>query len=360
MLECTNYLASRGHDTHAFAIDWDSDGNSIDQRVVKHPVFVSSRNYLARLAGFIRETQREIRSLSPPADVLAGFGIESPPDSVVWMQSVHRAWLEISAQQRNIRGRLKQKLNPAHVVILALEKRRFIGRNYSKVVALSPQVKADIMRFYSVPDQDIVVIPNGFSPSEFSLDIRLKFRARVRAQFGFQEVDKVIIFVSNELERKGFHPLLCAIGKLRDPRIHLLAVGRLNPAVYAAEIERLGMSQRVHWTGATGAVAEFYSAADLFVLPTQYEAWGLVIIEAMACGLPVVTSRHAGASIAVRENQNGSLLDHPHVPDEIVHAMRPFLFGTPSDATAIAESVSGFAWDKVLQKYELVLSSAAA
>jgi UDP-glucose:(heptosyl)LPS alpha-1,3-glucosyltransferase len=359
MLECTNYLASRGHETHAFAIDWDSDSSAIDPRIIKHPVAVSSSNYLVRLAGFIRETRREIRSLSPPASVLAGFGIESPPNSVVWMQSVHRAWLEISSQQRDLTGRLKQKVNPAHAVILALEKRRFVNRDYSKIVALSPHVKADIVRLYSVPEQDIVVIPNGFSPSEFSFDIRLTCRERVRTRLGLQVSDKVVIFVANELERKGFHPLLRAIYELNDPNIHLLAVGRLNSEVYGAEIERLGMSTRVHYTGASGTVSEFYAAADLFVLPTQYEAWGLVIIEAMACGLPVVTSRIAGASVAVKENQTGILLDHPHETDEIIEAMRPFLSGNNVDARSISESVSEYAWDKVLQQYETVLTASA-
>jgi len=359
MLECTNFLASRGHETHAFAIDWDSDSGAIDPRVVKHPVAISSHNYLTRLVGFIRQTRREIYSLSPPPDVRAGFGIESPPYSVVWMQSVHRAWLEISARQRSFSGRLKQKVNPAHAVILALEKRRFVTRSYTKVVALSPLVKADIIRFYAVPDQDIVVIPNGFSPTEFSLEKRLKSRDRVREQFGFQDTDRVIIFVANELERKGFYPLLRAIYELNDPRIHLLAVGRLNPAAYAVEIERMSMSQRLHWTGPSGNVSEFYAAADLFVLPTQYEAWGLVIIEAMACGLPVVTSRLAGASTAIMENQTGMLLDHPHEPGEIAQAIRPFLLGSQPDARAISDSVSHYAWDKVLQQYEAVLSAAA-
>ncbi len=360
MLECTNYLASRGYDTHAFAIDWDPDCNAIDPRAVKHVIAVSSRNYLIRLASFIRETRKEIAQLSPPADVLAGFGIESPDNSVVWMQSVHRAWLEISAKQRNLRGRLKQKVNPAHAVILALERKRFVNRNYRTVVALSPQVKGDIIRLYAVPEQDIVVIPNGFSPSEFSTDIVLNCRARVRSQLGFQDTDKVVIFTANELERKGFYPLLRAIHTLNDPHIHLLAVGRLDPTVYGAEIETLGMANRVHWTGPTNNVSEYYSAADLFVLPTQYEAWGLVIIEAMACGLPVVTSRLAGASVAVRNDRTGKLLEHPHDTDEIVEAMRPFLSGSLADGRQISESVSEYAWDKVLQQYESVLCSAVA
>jgi glycosyltransferase involved in cell wall biosynthesis len=79
----------------------------------------------------------------------------------------------------------------------------------------------------------------------------------------------------------------------------------------------------------------------------------------MACGLPVVTSRLAGASVAVQDNQTGKLLEHPQETDEIVQAMRPFLTGTHADAGSISESVSGYAWDKVLRQYEAVLSAAA-
>lgn len=342
---------------HAFASDWDADASAVDSRAIKHNIALSSRSYLVRLAGFIRESRREIARLSPPADVLAGFGIEAPLNSVVWMQSVHRAWLEISSTERSIGGRLKQRLNPAHTVILRLEKSRFVRRQYRKVVALSPQVKSDIKRFYNVPDEDIVVIPNGYSPSEFSAARRNAKREQTRAKFGFQETDRVIIFVANELERKGFYPLLRAISELKDTSLHLLAVGRLNPSTYRAEIERLDMTSRVHWTGPSNSVADYYAGADLFVLPTQYEAWGLVIVEALACGLPVVTSRLAGASVAVRENETGVLLDHPHEVGEISNALRRMISQGSTDAASICDSVSEFAWDRVLMQYETVLKS---
>ena len=128
-------------------------------------------------------------------------------------------------------------------------------------------------RLYGVPPGDIAVLPNGYSPAEFSAARVREHRAPMRAKLGYAEGDKVVIFVANELERKGFGPLLRAAASLNDPRLRLLAVGRLDGGRYADEIRRLGLTDRVHFAGPSGDVATFYAAADLFVLPTQYEAW---------------------------------------------------------------------------------------
>ncbi len=360
MLECTNYLAEAEHETHAFAMEWDPDPTVISSKASKHTVAASAKSlsYLPRLRTYITESREQIAELFPPADVTAGFGIESPINSVIWMQSVHKAWLEISERERGLVGRLKQQLNPAHRVILGLERDRFVNRKYKKVVALSNTVKNDIMRLYGVPEEDIVIIPNGFSPTEFSIEARNSNRERVRAQFGFTAQNKVLLFVANEMERKGFFPLVCAIDKLKNPDIHLLAVGKLNPQGYSAEIEKMDLKERVHFTGPSSTVGDFYSAADLFVLPTQYEAWGLVIVEAMACGLPVVTSRLAGASIAVKEGETGVLLDAPHHVDEIAGGIRAMLSDSCPKPEAISLSVQNYAWSRVLKGYEQVLKDA--
>lgn len=357
MLECANFLQARGHETHAYAIDWDHE--SLHPQVVQHNIAVRAHAYIPRLFGYLQQSRREIQQLKPAPHVTGGFGIEAPPGGVVWMQSVHRAWLEISGQQRTWKGRLRQRLNLSHPVILSLEKSCLGGRRYKQVVALSAQVKSDIMRFYGVPSEDIHIIPNGYTPAEFNVRDSLGRRGAMRSELGYGDADRVVVFVANELERKGFAPLLRAIGSLNDPRLHLLAVGRLNATTYAAEIEQLGMRSRVRFTGPTSEVARYYSAADLFALPTQYEAWGLVIVEAMACGLPVLTSRLAGAAIAVEEGRTGALLDNPQDAQEIASKLGFLLAQGPFEREAISVSVRPYAWDQVLLKYEDLLSTCA-
>lgn len=350
LLECANFLAERGHETHVLATQWDE--SLLDARIHRHFVPARRSPPLLRLWSFTRESRRVLARLEGVESVGA-FGVISPP-GVLWVQSVHAAWLEISAARRSWRGRLKQRLNPVHPYTIHLEKQMFAGRRYRHLIALSPQVRDDLMRFYQVPAADISVVSNGFAPAEFNLGRRSE-RNAVREKLGIPHDARVVVFVANELERKGFGPLLRAIASLQRGDVHLLAVGRLDAHAYAGEIARLGMTPRVHFTGPSNDVAGFYAASDLFALPTQYEAWGLVIVEAMACGLPVVTSRLAGAAIAVREGETGLLLDDPDDETEIAGALRAFLGGAPASPEAISASVAPFSWSQVLLQYERVL-----
>lgn len=289
-------------------------------------------------------------------DGFGNFGCVAPLGGVPWVQSVHKAWLERSRQMRAARSwaRFRQKINPLHPVLLDLEKRHFAERNYRKVVALTPEVRGDLERLYGVPHEDIVVIPNGFAPAEFNLETKAR-RAAVRSELGIAEDARVLVFVANEAERKGLEPLLNALAKLNKPNLHLLAVGRLPAATWAPVAEKLGLAGRVHWTGPSAQVARYYAASDAFVLPTFYEPWGLVVVEAMACGLPVLTSKVAGAAEAVKEGVTGELLDNPKDADEIAQRLEVLLQGNYLAPAEIAASVEAYAWPRVLQRYEDVL-----
>jgi UDP-glucose:(heptosyl)LPS alpha-1,3-glucosyltransferase len=357
MLECANYLVGRDHEVHALACDWDAA--SLAQSVIKHPVEARRWPAVLALSAYLNASRGILNALRPAPDVVASFGVAAPPGSVVWMQSVHAAWIEISQQTRGFSGRLKQCLNPFHGVVLRMEREFLRGRQYRKVIALTPQVKADVERHYSVPPEDIVVLPNGYSASEFSLERSRKIRSAMRQKLGYAADHRVIVFVANEIERKGLVPLLRGIAQLQDSSLRLLAVGRLDQNAVASEIQRLGLQGRVHFTGPTSDTADYYAASDLFALPTKYEAWGLVIVEAMACGLPVLTSRLAGASVAVEEGRTGWLLENPADPDEITEKLDRLLNDASADAAAIVQSVQRFEWNRVLADYEKILAGAA-
>ena len=166
VLESTNYLAGCGHEVHLYAADWDRD--ALDARVTVHAVPLPLRGGLPRLISYARRSGRLLAAARPPADVHGSFGVESPLGGVMWVPSVHKAWLEASRTQRDWRGRLRQKANLNHPLLLSLERAQFTDHRYRRLLALTPQVKADLIRFYDVPDGDIAVLPNGYSPAEFS------------------------------------------------------------------------------------------------------------------------------------------------------------------------------------------------
>jgi UDP-glucose:(heptosyl)LPS alpha-1,3-glucosyltransferase len=353
LVECANYLSHEGHEAHVFAEDIAVD--VLDLSVRKHVVTASRRIPFSGVLRFGQATAQAIENLRLQPDVVASFGVVGPPGAVVWVQSVHAAWIEISNRYRKLGGRLRQKLNPFHPLILSMERSYFGERRYKRLIALTAQVKSDLVRFYDVPEGDVELLPNGFAPNEFNIGRRLESRNSIRKELGFRDEDRIVVFAANEMERKGFGPLLSAIASLGRQDVHLLAVGRLSVSAYASQIAKLGMTNRVRFTGPTGDVARFYACADVFGLPTQYEAWGLVVVEAMACGLPVLTSRLAGAAVAVREGWSGELLDDPRNVEEIRTKLSRLLDGHHAESLAISDSVISYRWDRLLQRYETIL-----
>ena len=161
--------------------------------------------------------------------------------------------------------------------------------------------------------------------------------------------------MANELERKGFFPLLGALARLADSGVKLLVAGRVDLTPHMDRIKQLGMIGRIRATGPSADVGRFYAAADLFALPTYYEAWGLVIVEALASGLPVLTSRLAGASITVKEPTTGLLLDDPHDEAEIADKLQRLLTAAPTAPDEISKTVRQYGWDCILEQYERIL-----
>ena len=252
-----------------FANEWDdASGESIHDAFLsfRHVPSITSVPFFAGQSFFRRSSQ-----LIDPSefDILGTFGCVCPLGGVEWVQSVHRAWLERSSlfRRRFSKGWWKQRLNPAHAFILRLESRHFRPGNYRKLIALTPEVKNDLMRLYGVPTEDIVLLPNGFSPREFNLQRRHELRVSVRQELGYSQSDRVVVFVANELERKGFGPLLRAVEALGNPKIHLLAVGRFSPGSYPDMAAQHGLTSRVKFVGSSDDVARYYAAADAFALP---------------------------------------------------------------------------------------------
>lgn len=356
MLESVNYLAERGHEVHAYASEWENQlvSPAVRRHMVNPRIPISSLKH----PSFVRASMLAIKASAQNFDVVAGFGALAVPDSVVWMTSVHAAWLEISGSMRNPVSRLKQWLNPFHSVIIMMERRLLKGRRYRHLLTLSEDEKQHVVRLYDVPPEHITVVPNGFSEQEFNCHRRSSARSAMRQSLRLKEADVVFIFVGNEAERKGFKPLCRALAAVA-PRAILLAVGSLDSSALLPELQQIGFASQVRFVGSADNVSDYYAAADYFVLPTYYEAWGLVIVEAMATGLPVLTSRLAGASVAIQEGSSGLLLDNPTDLEELKSKIGLLLSTPLIPPELISLSVEKFRWPEVLSTYENVLSKHA-
>jgi UDP-glucose:(heptosyl)LPS alpha-1,3-glucosyltransferase len=353
--ETANWLSRAGNEVTVYAAHVDREVLDDDVCVCVLHVPVSQTRVGI---GFRRRAAAAIAADEP--DVHGAFSALSPLGGVFWVPSVHRVAYGLLLQWRTPLRRLPVRLNPYHRVRLHLERTMLAEGGHARLLAIADGAKRDIVDLYGVPAEEIDVLPLGFDPRAFDPGKRAAARAQARVHFGYAEDDSVLVFIANELERKGFGVLLDAVARLDNPAVKILGAGRVSPEGYASQMQALGLTDRVRWVGSSTDVSVLHAAGDAFVLPTRYEAWGLVIVEALGSGLPVVTSRLAGAAIAVSDRETGWLLEDHEDPTELAAAIRWSLSSAPASAQAIAASVDGYTWEKIVERYADVLREVAS
>jgi UDP-glucose:(heptosyl)LPS alpha-1,3-glucosyltransferase len=354
MYECAGHLARQGHAVDVFANKWEQDPSG---RVTYHHVPMPKQPPFLRVAWHYRAATKLIRNHD--LDVLNVHGCICPTGGVHWVQSLHRSWLERSKGFRKSlsTAAIKQKVNPLHPILLHLEARHFAERRYKKLIATTTKVRDDLNRFYGVPAADVEIIPNGFNPVEFNPQRRAERRSAEREKLGLNDDHVALLLAANELDRKGYGTILAAMRQLDQKNIRLLVVGRPDPARVKKLAADAGLADQVIACGHTSDVAAYHAASDLFVLPTQYEAFSLAILESLGSGLPVVTSRVPGACDAIQPGINGDLIDDPTSGSQLAAVLQPLLDNRRRDTVAAGcpASVTQYQWPSVLARYESLL-----
>jgi UDP-glucose:(heptosyl)LPS alpha-1,3-glucosyltransferase len=220
---------------------------------------------------------------------------------------VHREWLAQRARVLSPLGRLSLALNPYHRYTLRAERRLFESARLRAVICNSKMVRAEIQKYFRVPEDRLHVIYNGIDTNDFHPNLR-RHRAEVRARYRIPDDATLFLFVGSGFERKGLAAALSALAGVSAA--HLLVVGREKRlARFRAQARALDLEGRVHFAGVQPDVRPYYGAADAFILPTLYDPFPNVVLEAMASGLPVVTSRKCGAAELIRDGANGYVVD---------------------------------------------------
>lgn len=253
---------------------------------------------------------RAVRKLLQRRDFDIVQSHERIPDCTLYRagDGVHREWLRQLARARGPLGRLGILLNPYHRYLMWVEKRMFAGPRLKAVICNSKMVRDEIKRHFGLPEEKLHVIYSGVDTETFHPRLKQHRRA-LRARYGVSEQATLFLFVGSGFERKGMALLLEAMAALSSDTC-LIVVGRdKRIGRFEARAGSLGLEGRVRFAGNQPDVGPFYGAADALVLPTLYDPFPNVVLEAMASGLPVVTSDKSGAAEIVRPNESGFVCD---------------------------------------------------
>jgi UDP-glucose:(heptosyl)LPS alpha-1,3-glucosyltransferase len=165
------------------------------------------------------------------------------------------------------------------------------------VICNSEMVKRDIAARFGVADNKLQVIHNGVDLGYFHPALRHEFRHATRDALDIPAKSPLLLFVGSGFERKGLPSLLRALAAMQNKEAQLIVVGRdkHQPAMEQLS-HKLGIAARTHFLGGKADVRPYYAAADVFALPTLYDPFPNAALEALACGLPVLTSTTSGAA----------------------------------------------------------------
>jgi UDP-glucose:(heptosyl)LPS alpha-1,3-glucosyltransferase len=297
-------LAEDGHEVHLFAIKWQAD--SSHQNIRFHKVYSITFNSFLRDLTFAVSAYLILRRQRKFFDVIQTHDKTFYQDLYRAGDGCHVEWLRQRWKRTGFLGKLSIVLNPYHWLILCLENDIFKHCRYKKIIAISDMVKRNIIQNYGVPPSDIEVIYNGVDIKKFHPDNRMKYRSETRQKHGLADSDFVVLFMGSGFERKGVEYLIKAVETIPQ-QLAVLIAGKGDAKKFRSLIKR----QKIIFCGPQKDNYKYYAAADIFVFPTIYEPFGNVHLEALASGLPVITTRNSGAAEIIKDNVHGFVIEKP-------------------------------------------------
>ena len=235
-------------------------------------------------------------------------------------RSATRAALEGAPPPLRVAKSLLRSLRPTHRVLWWLDGEVFRRSPDVLTLSLSQVVERSLERAFPGAALRFERIPNGIPLEEFHDRDRVERAAELRSAFGIPSQSPVGLFLAHQFRAKGLAHAIRGLGAAG--RWHLVVGGRGRPARFAALARHLGLESRVHFAGAIADARAAYAGADAFVLPTYYDSCSLSVLEALACGTPVITTRQNGAAELYEDGREGFVLRSPREEGALARALR--------------------------------------
>jgi len=321
---CTR-MATEGHEVHVYAERHDEE----DSRIYFHPVKTIPFPRSIQFLSFATRATREIENGN--YDITFGVGNTLKADVLQPHGGVHWAWFwrSLRAYENPILRMIKllgRVLSLKQWVSGWVEGAPYQAKGVRAIIAISDMVKRDMMRWYQIPEERIHVIYNGVDIERFHPRNR-RYREEIRRRYGIGD-EFVILFVSNNFRMKGLFFLIKALAEIKKEDslpFKLLVLGRDRQDPFRRLASKTGVSEEVLFAGSTNEPEKYYGASDLLVHPTFYDACSLTVLEALASGLPVITTASNGASGILCHGEEGWVIGDLRDREELKRGITYFL-----------------------------------
>ncbi len=351
-------LAAAGHQVIVLSAAPPYEGQQAPRPQVRHVQVPVWGKKTGRLLSFAFNARRFLRQI----DVQIVFSLERTLFQHVYRagDGCHREWLARRARFLSSPARLAQQLSLFHQTMLWLERHLFSEPHLKLVIANSRQVKGEVRRHYGFDPARMRLVYNGLDRERFHpLPAAAQHMAAHR--LGAPEGGKIVLFVGSGFARKGLAYLIEAFGSLKNKNAQLWVVGKGKTGPYQKLAAEVGVADRLTFWGPKEDVTPFYQAASVVALPTLYDPCSNVVLEALGCGVPVVTTSANGASEFIAPGENGAVLPGPDDVTGLGEALADFLErdGDPRVRQAAQDAVAHLSWQATVSQTVAVLEEAA-
>jgi UDP-glucose:(heptosyl)LPS alpha-1,3-glucosyltransferase len=310
-------LAQRGHELHLVSQRFGA--MTLPGRVARH-LLPRAKNRIA----FSESAERQVQSLE--LDVVHDMGagwccdVFQPHGGsyYAWLArrlDMHPAWY--GAIKRSVDGWLPRQRDSLRHCRRQFERSQQAGKTF---IALSNAVANDFVDYHQVRPEQIAVVYNGVDCKRYSPGHRAAHRDAVRRQLGLRDETVLLLLATHNFRLKGVPELLKIVARLvaNGRPVHVAIVGRGRITYWRRVAARLGVNDHATFVGEVSNMIPYYAAADAYVHPTYYDQCSLVILEAAASGLPIVTTRHYnGTAEMFREGEEILTVHDPRDADAL-------------------------------------------
>jgi UDP-glucose:(heptosyl)LPS alpha-1,3-glucosyltransferase len=345
-----NYLARHGHQLAVYALEPRGPIHQFDIHRVKVPAVGRS------LRLFIFAYRAAALARRDGAEIVLSFARINDADILRSGGSAHSSFLKASRKWRNPLASALLPLSPYHRVQMVTERRGFRSPALKKVIAVSELVRQDLIESFALPPKKVATLYNGVDLNRFRPEARLTLIHEVRRELEIPADAPLVVFVGNGFARKGLRFLLEGWPQM-PPSAHLLIAGTDRALTsYQRCATRLGVAHRVRFLGPSASIERVFAAADVLALPSLFEPFGNVALEAMAAGVPALCSAACGVAEILPPAIAEFTVRDPTNLNELASSLKGLLAASGDLRKPARETAERFTWDNYAMSLEELIA----